>query len=309
MATKVLLIADPGIDAAFAIALALNDPDLEVVALAATAGHVPADQATRNCHIVIEQIDPVRWPRVGAALPIDYDRHALDLHGPDGLGGQDFPCVPLHNAVTSDRLILDMIRQHPDELSIVQVGPATALARAFDRDPEVARLIPRLVIVGGTWQRDGDVTPCAEFHFWCDPLAARQVLRSGAPITLIPVDVTHKMVFSPNDLRHLGAVESRTAAFLRRVVPMLLAPTAGRYGIEGVYLPAALGVALLTRPDAFTLKAVAADVETRGDLTRGMTVFDTRWSSTARPNLDVVTDFEVQQLRSYIHHVLGESRN
>ena len=64
MAEKLILAADPGIDAAFAIALALNDPNLEVLALAATAGNVSSDQATRNVHIVVEQIDPPRWPRI-----------------------------------------------------------------------------------------------------------------------------------------------------------------------------------------------------------------------------------------------------
>jgi inosine-uridine nucleoside N-ribohydrolase len=306
MAEKVILIADPGIDSAFATALALNDPDLEVLALAATAGNVSAEQATRNAHIIIEQIDPARWPRIGTALPVNYDRDARDLHGPDGLGGQDFPCAPPHHSTPSDKLIIDTLRQYPNEISVLLMGPATALARTFDRDPDVVRMIQKLVIVGGTWHEPGDVTAAAEFHFWCDPAAARQVLRCGAPVTLLPLDVTRKMVFSPNDIRHLGALETRTAAFLKRVVPMLLAPTAGLYGIEGAYVADALAVAFLSRPTAFTLKAVPADVETRGELTRGMSVFDTRWSSQARPNIDLATGLDVSAIRHYTHHVLAD---
>ena len=73
MADKVILITDPGIDGAFAVALALHDRDLEVLGLAATAGNVTAEQATKNVHVLIEQIDPRRWPRLGAALPVEYD--------------------------------------------------------------------------------------------------------------------------------------------------------------------------------------------------------------------------------------------
>ncbi len=72
MARKVILVADPGIDGAFAIALALHERELDVLALAATAGNIAADQATKNMHILIEQMDPRRWPRIGAALPADY---------------------------------------------------------------------------------------------------------------------------------------------------------------------------------------------------------------------------------------------
>ncbi len=305
MAEKVILVADLGIDSAFAAALALNDPEIELLALAAAAGAVSAEQATRNAYIVIEQIDPARWPRIGTALPTQYDRDQRDLHGPDGLGGQDFPCAPPHHTTPSDKLIIDTVRQHPGEVTILLCGPATVLARALDRDPDIARMIQKLVMVGGAWHDPGDVSAVAEFHFWCDPLAARQVLRCGAPVTLIPLDASRKMIFSPNDIRHLGALETRTAAFLKRVVPMLLAPTAGLYGVEGVHVADALAVAFASKPTAFTLKTAAVDVETRGELTRGMTVIDARWAAAARPNVDLVTAIEVSALRHYFHEVLA----
>src|SRR5712692_4871609 len=97
MARKVLLVADPGIDGAFAISLALHDPELEVVGLAATAGNVSADQATKNVHILIHQIDPARWPRLGAALPMEYDVDGSRLHGPGGFGGASFPSAETHH--------------------------------------------------------------------------------------------------------------------------------------------------------------------------------------------------------------------
>ena len=110
MARKVVLLADPGIDGAFAIALALHDPDIDVLGLAATAGNVSADTATRNVHILVEQFDPPRWPRLGAALPVEYETSGSRLHGPGGLGGLQFPCAELHHVHPSDKLISDLAR-------------------------------------------------------------------------------------------------------------------------------------------------------------------------------------------------------
>src|SRR5262245_46589444 len=133
MAHKVVLVCDPGIDGAFAIALALHDPQIDVLGLAATAGNVNPDKATKNIHIVVEQIDPPRWPRFGAALPVEYDIDGSRLHGPDGLGGTSFPCAKLHHTHPSDKLISDLVRQYPKEVTLVVMGPPTAVARAMDR--------------------------------------------------------------------------------------------------------------------------------------------------------------------------------
>src|SRR3954453_20392758 len=146
MARKIILVADPGIDGAFAVALALRDPDLDVLGLAATAGNVPAEQATRNVPTLVDQIDPPRWPRLGAALPVEYEYDATRLHGPNGLGGVDFPCAQLHHPHPADKLLSDLARQHPKEVTVVLLGPATAFARATDRDPELPGLIERLVV-------------------------------------------------------------------------------------------------------------------------------------------------------------------
>jgi len=306
MAEKVLLIADPGIDSAFAISMALNAPELEVVALAATAGNVSAQLATRNMHILITQLDPPRWPRIGSALPIEYEGDGTRLHGPDGLGGLDFPCAQPHHALSSDKLIGDTLRLYPEEVTVVLMGPATVLARAFDRDAELPRLMQRLIIVGGTWREPGDAGPVSEFHFWCDPPAARQVLRSGAAITLLPLDITRQLVLSPGDIQQIASIPSPTGQFLGKVLPLLLVPTAGLYGIEGAYLNDALAIAYLLRPKTFTLQPMAVDVEVTGELTRGMSVFDARWGSSSRPNVELATAVDIQAVRGCIQHLLSE---
>jgi inosine-uridine nucleoside N-ribohydrolase len=304
MMRKIILISDPGIDGAFAAALALYDPDLDVLGMAGSAGNINAEQATKNIQTVVEQIDPPRWPRLGAALPIDYDVDGTRLHGPGGLGGISFPCAQLHHMHTSDKLLIDLIRQNPGEVTVVCLAPLTVLARAFDRDPELPALLQRLVVVGGAWHEPGNVSAAAEFYFYCDPVAARQVLRSGVPLLLIPLDVTRKLVFSPTELLDLTASETRACRFLRQIIPHGIRMSSNLYGIEGFHLKDVLGIAALSVPSALTSRPMRVDVETRGELTRGMTVVDARREQKEPPNLDLAVAVEVEPVRDHIQRVL-----
>lgn len=304
MARKLIIVTDPGIDGAFAVALALHDPELDLLGLAATAGNVSAERATRNVHILIEQLDPPRWPRLGAALPVDYPIDAVKLHGNGGLGGVDFPCAQLHHPHPSDKLISDLVHLYPHEVAVVLMGPPSSFARALDRDSEVATLVERLIVVGGSWHEPGDASAVAEFHFFCDPPAARQVLRCGASITLLPLDVTRKLLFAPTELLALPDSESRTTRFLRQIVPQGIAGAASFYGIEGFYLQDVLGLIPLVLPEALTTRPVSVDIELRGELTRGMSVFDMRWGIPAKPNVELATGVDVAAVRQYIQRIL-----
>jgi inosine-uridine nucleoside N-ribohydrolase len=302
MAHKVVLLTDPGIDGAFAVTLALFDPDIDVLGLAAAAGNVNAEQATRNAQTVVEQLDPPRLPRFGTAPPTAYDIDGTRLHGPDGLGGVRLPCAQLHHKLASDKLIADLVRQYPREVTVVALAPLTVLARAFDRDPELPMLMRRLICLGGAWHEPGDASAVAEFHFYCDPPAARQVLHCNAPITLVPLDVMRKLVFSPSDLLQLPNPESRACRFLRAIVPFGIGATSNLLGVEGFYLKDVLGVAAVALPGAISTRPMAVDVETRGELTRGMSVVDARPG--AKPNVDLAVGVDVQAVRDYMARIL-----
>jgi inosine-uridine nucleoside N-ribohydrolase len=304
MTHNVILIADPGIDGAFAIALALHDPNINLLGIAATAGNVRAEQATKNVHIVLAQIDPPRWPRLGAALPVEYGTDGTRLHGAGGLGLSDFPSAQPHNLHPSDKVIIDLVRQFPRDITIIALGPLTVLARAFDRDPELPSLIQRVICVGGTWHEPGNATAVAEFHFYCDPASARQVLHSRIPLTLIPLDVNRKVRFSPTDLLELPSPDSRTCHFLRRIVPFGIGATANLYGIEGFHLKDVLGIVALSVPGALTTRPLFVDVETRGELTRGMSVIDARTWQKTTPNVDLAIGVDEAAVRSYIARTL-----
>jgi inosine-uridine nucleoside N-ribohydrolase len=307
MMHKVIIVADPGIDGAFAITLALFDPNLDVIGLAATAGNVSAEQATKNTQILIEQVDPPRWPRLGAAVPATYDIDGVALHGPGGLGGKDFPCADLHHQHSSDKLLIDLVRQNPKDVTIVVLGPLTTVARAFDRDPELPGLIQRLVCVGGTWREPGNANAVCEFHFYCDALAARQVLQSGVPTLVLPLDVTHRLLFSPTELFELPAPDTSACRFLRQIVPHGIRKTSHLYGVEGFHLKDVAGIAALAIPDIFTTKSMVVDIETRGELTRGMMVVDSRPVPKKTANVELATGVEVAPIREYIRLTLQQT--
>jgi inosine-uridine nucleoside N-ribohydrolase len=304
MSHKVILISDLGIDGAFAVTLALHDAQLEVLGLLATAGNVAAEQATKNMHVLIEQLDPPRWPRLGAAPAVVYDIDGTQLHGPEGLGGGSFPSATLHHLPHSEKVLVELVRQHPQEVTVICLGPLTVLTRAFDLCAELPTLVKRLVCMGGTHHEPGNAGPVSEFHFYCDPPAARNVLRCGAPITLIPLDVMRRVLFSPNDLLGLPADTSKACRFLRQIVPFGIAANSNLYGIEGFYLKDVLGIIAAALPEALRTKPMRADVETRGELTRGMSVFDQRSWEQSLPNVDLAMEVDGPMVRGYIERVL-----
>jgi inosine-uridine nucleoside N-ribohydrolase len=300
MARKVIIVADPGIDTAFAVALALNDPSLDVVGVLPTAGNVSADQATANVHTLVDVMDPPKRPRLAAALPARYETDGLDLHGPGGLGGATFPCATRHTLHPADKVLCELARESPREVTVVNLGPLTTLATALDRDPELPAVLDQTVLIGGAWREAGNAGPVAEFHVALDPEAARRVLAAELHPLLIPLDVTRKLVFSPTDLLELPNPESRTCRFLRQIVPFGIRASSNLYGIEGFHLSDVLGVAALAVPAAVTSDAHHVDVETRGHLTRGMTVVDTRAAPAGPANARVATGVAVADVREYI---------
>src|SRR5262249_58352558 len=103
----------------------------------APRGRARGGRRPRTGRWVVEQLDRGRWPRLGVALPVEYDIDGTQLHGPTGLGAVTFPCAQLHHPHPSDKLLVDLLRQHPQEITIVSMGPLTVLARALDRDAEL----------------------------------------------------------------------------------------------------------------------------------------------------------------------------
>jgi inosine-uridine nucleoside N-ribohydrolase len=293
MARKVVLDLDPGIDDAVALIMALFDPDLEVLAVTAVAGNVGADQATRNLQALIEELDPPRWPRIGAAsaddAPVVNGRH---LHGANGLGEAEFRVAELHHVAPAEKVIADALRSAPEEVAVIALGPLTNISRTLQRDPGLINVIGQLVISGGAINYPGNVTPAAEFNAYADPASARHVLKLPITKTLVPLNITNQVMLGFDFLERIPKDDTRVGALLHRILPFAFRSFRREYGLEGIHLADAVALCVALDPDAFGMEMTAVDVETQGELTLGETVADLRSARQWRANTAVVTEID-----------------
>lgn len=312
MARKLIIDLDPGIGDALATVLALQDPDIDLIALTATSGCVDGQMATKNLQAIVEQVDPPKWPRIGsplvaslapehpAALNVaDFSR----LNGPHGLGDCRFEVADLHHRHESSKVLTDLVRGAPHEVTLLTLGPLTNVAAACERMPEFLAQLEDLVCLGGCMADGGDITAAAEFNMYVNPDAARAVFLSPESKTIVPLDVTSKVVLTFEHFNRLETATSRGANFLRQLLPYAFRAHHQFLGMEGLLIREAVALAAITRPQLFRTERLPVDVETRGELTRGATIFDRRRSAAA-PNANVVTDVDVQGILDYVASLL-----
>jgi purine nucleosidase len=286
---KLIIDCDPGIDDAVALAIALFDPRLDVLAVTATAGNVPADQATANLQAMVTFLDPPRLPRIGAASaePLLPTRSA-SVHGPDGLGGLELPRVPLHGGHPSEKVIWETIKAHPREITILALGPLTNLSRVLQRDPGIAELVGAVIACGGTVHAAGNASATADFNFFCDPAAARHVVREPVTKTLVPLETTGQVLYEFDLLDRLPRDFTRAGRMLRPMLAHAFRAQRQLLGSEGIRLHDVVALVAVTNPELFERESVVADVETVGELTGGMLVVDRRPHRRWRPNADLL---------------------
>ena len=314
MPRKLIIDADPGIGDALAVTLAVLDPAVELLAVTATAGCVDGPTATRNLTAILTLLDPDKRPKIGACETagvgvgpgfggeeIDW----RDVNGPDGLGEWELPDVELYAPRDSPRLLVELVREHEGEVTLLTLGPLANVKLAAERWGGFYDALAGLVIFGGTVEQGGDVTAAAEFNVAADPLAARGVLKGRAGKTLVPLDVARRVVLSPPDFDRLRTGMTGPAdALLGRMLPWALRANHQHFGVEGIGLQEATALAAAVRPGLFEREEMAVDVETAGDLTRGMTVFDRRGVRRWQTNVEVVREVHAPGVLDWVMDVL-----
>lgn len=312
---KIIIDADAGIGDALAIALALFDPNLDVVAVTATAGCVSGSKATRNIQAIVENLDPPKWPRLGEAnaervmLPHSDDESlpsAADMNGPSGLGDYDFQVAGLHNLHDSAKIMIDIVRDRPHEITLLTLGPLTNVERACERSPEFLRQLKGLCCCGGAIACGGDVTAAAEFNIAADAEAARSVLLAKATKSLVPLDVSQNAVLTFEMFNRVcHRPNSPLAEFLAKLLPFAFRAHHEYCGREGIALQELTALCFLSMPDLFKTEPMSLDVETAGELTRGMTVFDRRQIPRWNENIEVVTEADAQGVLDYFQRIVS----
>lgn len=314
MPRKVIIDCDPGVEDAVALALALFDSRLEVIALTAVAGEVSAEQASRNIQAVIEQLDPPRFPRVGSALPSE-NAPAIDTRrtsGDDGLAGLAWNVSLLAHQHSSDKILSDEVRNDPELTTVICLGPLTNIARALQRDPNLEASIGRIIMLGGAVNGVGNVTPAAEFNMFYDPESARQVFQSATTKTLVPLDVTRQVKFGMDLIGELPDEHSLAGGFLRKLLTHSFRTYRMVYAQESICLHAAVAIIAAIHPELFDAKELSGDVETHGELTSGATIFDRRPENRGRAtpaNMEVLLDVDAAAVRDTVVRTLSSIRS
>jgi purine nucleosidase len=270
--------------------MALHHGDVEAITV--VAGNVPLDQAVQNALYTVELAGsnvPVYAGLSGAA-----EHTAQHVHGLDGMGDIG---LRVHGRTPADGDAVDVLvdRIREGGRTLVTLGPLTNVAAAFERAPDAAAKLDRLVMMGGTSDAVGNVSPVAEFNIWADPESAAAVFRSGAPITMVGWDISRKYaVFPPEDAAELHAL-GPLGAFSVDIQRTLIEFTRKETQLEGYDLPDPIAMAVALDPSVATdVRRVHVEVETGGDFTRGQTVIDHR-NTFGEPNADVV--FEASRER------------
>ena len=276
MPTQIIIDTDPGVDDALAVLLALASPEIQLQALTTTQGNVTLAKATRNALSVLELACASRIPVAsGSLLPLVQPlRASAAVHGETGIGNSRLPepkaqPVPQHAV---DYLI-ERVLAEPKEISIFPIGPLTNIAMAIRKEPRFTNAVKELVIMGGAILEHGNVTPQAEFNIYVDPHAAHIVFHSGIPITLIPLDVTHKCLLKQEHLNRLMKISSPISRFIRDAVEVYL-DASFALGFGGSSLHDPLTLATIIAPELLTIKEYYVDVDISGGPSMGKTFAD-----------------------------------
>ncbi len=305
---KIILDTDPGCDDAMAIAYAFCHPEIQLLALTTVFGNMNVGYTTRNAQFILEMLGATKVAVArGASVPSVQDPlpPADFVHGADGIGNiypgstPDKPAEIAINlnpdarhAVVEELDAADFIvaaaRANPGEITLVAVGPLTNIAEAYRREPELPSLVAGLVIMGGALDEPGNVTPLAEANFFNDPHAADALMAADWPMTLIGLDVTHKIMLSDSSLKRLGDNAGQTGMLIWESSRFYVDFYTSKGAAKGATEPEcamhdAAAIAYLLIPDAFEVESGAARVIPDG-IASGQLALD-------RKGYDYVTPF------------------
>lgn len=343
---------DTGIDDALALLYACASPEAEIVAVTCCSGNVEAHQVAQNTLAVLELAGRADIEvALGRTTPLIRQLETTpETHGPRGIGYADLPppSRSLSERHAAD-LIVEEARHRPGEITLVTLGPLTNLALSVRREPELPRLLRRLVVMGGAFRVPGNTTPTAEWNVHCDPEAAKIVFEAFAPAPSDPgrtghprplilgLDVTERARIVPDHVvalaRRAGCRPDDSIALARGEDPLHATGStasnpivrfivdalrfymefhATHDGFYGAFIHDPLALATALDPGLVRAEAVAVDVDTAGGPADGQTVADWRRLTGRAPNLDVAVEAEAETfLLRFIERVggLAEARS
>ncbi len=306
MPRKIILDCDPGHDDAVAILLAHAHPEIDLLAVTTVAGNQTLAKTTLNARRIctLGGIDvPIA---AGASEPLTRALVvAEDIHGESGLDG---PSLPEPTVDVVDRhaadLIVELVRAHPGEVTLVPVGPLTNVAEALRRSPGLDGEIREIVFMGGSAGR-GNTTPLAEFNVKVDPEAAQLVLDADVPVTMVGLDITHQAAATEDVVRRIRALGSPVGDVVADLMVFFASTYLDVFGLPAPPLHDPVAVARVIAPELVRTQETFLAVETEGRWTAGATVVDLHGVLRRPPNAQVALELDVDGFWDLLIDALG----
>ncbi|MFG6179492.1 nucleoside hydrolase [Halomonas sp. THAF12] len=258
---KVIFDTDPGIDDAMALLFLHRHPGLDLQGITTVHGNARTDTTTRNARYLAQRFGLEVPVARGAAEPLAMPKSAPPtfVHGDDGLGnaGLSFEPTLALDPRPAYQLIIDTVRRHPGEVTLIAVGPLTNLALALKEDPAIAGLVKEVVVMGGAFGvggQGGNITPVAEANIHGDPHAADLVFSADWPVAIVGLDVTHKVLMRDADFRRLRDQGGEDGDFMWRISRHYVDFYSEREAIDGCYVHDSSAVAYVLDPGLFEVR-------------------------------------------------------
>lgn len=292
----IVLDCDPGHDDALAILLAAAAPSLRLVAITTVAGNQSLDKTSLNARRIctVARIDGVPVA-AGCDGPLVRRRIASpEIHGESGLDGPAFgePTVPLDPRHAVDVILEASLAD--DGLIVVATGPLTNLATALARDAGLAGRLRRVVLMGGAIGL-GNTTPAAEFNIEADAEAARVLFESGVPITMVPLEATHRALATPAVMERIAALGTPLADLCGQLLGFFADTYRRVFAFDAPPVHDPCAVAWVIDPSIAPTRRMRVDIETRAEFSYGRTVCDVHAVSGRPPNAEVAVDLEADR--------------
>jgi purine nucleosidase len=297
MTRKIIFDSDPGQDDALALLLALAAPEIEVLSVVSVAGNVPQPLVTDNLLALLSLAgrDDIPVYR-GCELPLIREQYTAEyVHGDTGIDGADIPAA-LRKAEAQhgvDHIIETCMAAEDGSVTLVPVGPLTNIGMAIAKERAIIPKIREIVWMGGAFDEPGNTTALAEFNAFVDPHAGAIVFKSGIPMVVLPLDVTHKALLPQDAVRRLAEFGSPVATACAGMIGFYEQYDVAKYGWDGAAMHDPCAVAYLIDPTLFRSRRMSIGIDYTNEETIGNTYERTDGSV---PNATVVFDVEADRL-------------
>lgn len=287
--SKIIIDTDPGHDDALALLFLEKSGLFDIKAITTVAGNSTIQNTTNNARYVLDLINADTPIYLGAGKPLKGGLIRADVHGDSGLAGAEIIKKEklTNNAVQK---IIKIVRANPGEVSILAIGPETNIAKAFVEDPELSSLVKEIVIMGGAITVPGNKNRVAEFNIFVDPDAADIVFNADVKKTLIPLDICNDVFFSAKDFNKIKS--SPLYEPIKKMMGFYIEGIRKFENTTGALMYDPLAAYYLINPNAYITTLMDIKIETKSELTRGMTVADRRNWGTKKNNTTVATSVD-----------------